>query len=482
MHVTGEAVRLARLGNNGTFEMTPVFPARAAVAATDRDGGGGGDDSMRYVVTTDAAGRLLTLQQQQQSDRLERTLELQVPAYNLTAAITFTNVVFSQRRQLFGIGGGAADGVDPLTMRRPWIEFLSLPLNEENPHTNNASNVVFGGVMETSGLLGGLRQLSCSSPPCWNMFCLTLNVCGPMVAYCCPHLLGRIAALAGGSGNTEYPTEYTSNFVAFSRQFICPAATPMFSGGCRPGWQRHNYRCYRLFVSGARPVAYRQAVSACRGHDAAKLVIFAPSHVTSSLLGDQKKYLEEELGFVTGLLRDMANRTRRRQIKNTLADFLPDNTSSPYSRPLLPEFTAWVGGRNGFPEPCLRLDSSGQFVAAAASGDGGGGADCTAAAAESYVCVTNGCESSERHCCRLTREEHLRWERRVLGKSFILRPAPVWGDGAAAATSLLPAEHALTLNLAYGAIGGTVAFVVVYRIVTRELEQRRYTARSLTKY
>jgi len=89
-----------------------------------------------------------------------------------------------------------------------------------------------------------------------------------------------------------------------------------------------------------------------------------------------------------------------------------------------------------------------------------------------------GCEGGERHCCRLTWEEHLRWERQVLGKSFILRPSMA----SILSGNHLDLEHSLTLNLAYGVIGGTVAFVVLYRVITRELEQRRYTARSLTRY
>ena len=461
LQITGNKASVNRMTNNGSSVMAAIFPLSSV--------GRSGDDSVRIIVSIDDEGRL-TVQQQPIGDRLERTVELQVPAFNLTAAVTFSDAVFNQRQQL------PFETVDDSTELRPWIEFLSLPFNDDIQENSNAAQ---GGVMVSSGLLGSLRHLS--SPDCWNMFCLTAVVCGPTAVYCCPHLLGRItaleaAAVANGSLLVDYPAEYTANFVTFSRQFICPAATPAYSSGCLPGWRRHNYRCYQLFVDHQqRPVTYQQAVSACRSHGA-KLVIFAPRELISSTNNNKQhtNFFEDELAFVLGLLLEVTDRIQRKRKNNE--ELYHSSSSSSYH----PEGSAaavWVGGRNGFSEPCLRIDPNGSFVSAAASASL---AECVPDEGAGYMCQTNGCEGGERHCCRLTWAEHLRWERRVLGKAFILRPSH--NNGNSSSNSRLSFEQSLTLNLAHWVIGGAIAFVVVYRIVTRDLEERRYTARSLTKY
>jgi hypothetical protein len=223
--------------------------------------------------------------------------------------------------------------------------------------------------------------------------------------------------------------------------------------GCSPGWQRHNYLCYRLFVQ--PKVSWDEATSACRGHGA-KLVIFSSYGLEANRSVDRSLLTtDDELDFVLSLLQK--------------------RTSKPPSNHLV----IWVGGYQGFPQPSLRLDSRGVFLEAASDEQEG-----RRSAADGYLCRMVGCEAGERHCCRLTWQEHLRWERSVLGKAFILRPpSPVVSgstDSGGGHSGAL--EHGLALNLAYGVIGGTVAFVVLYRVITRELEQRRYTARSLTRY
>jgi hypothetical protein len=394
----------------------------------------GGEDSVRVILAA-ADG---TVKLEPLHDRLERTVEFQAPRWNLTLAVTFTDAVWSNKPR-HRLSDSRDDNL------RPWIDFLSLPFGEDGDEPGS-------GILLTSGLLSGLRQLS--SPSCWNLFCLTAAWCGP-ADYCCPHLLGRVSLLAANDGgHHNYPAEYTKNFVTFSRRFLCPAATP-FSLGCPdPSWQRHNFLCYRLF-SERKQVTLRQAVSACRGHTA-KLVILAGhgAYTNNSSINNST----DELNFVLDLLRGAAPR------RNGSYSAQPGEPSG---------FSVWIGGRHGRPEQCLRLEAAGSFMTAA-----GSSGDCVGGA-HGYVCQTAGCEAGERHCCRLTWTEHLRWERQVLGKSFILRPAEKY-DAADGTTTTL--ENSLTLNLAYGVIGGTIAFVVLYRLVMRNLEQRRYTARSLTRY
>ncbi len=388
----------------------------------------GTDSSLKIIVSSNG-----TVSCQTADDHLERTVELQMPTWNLTLAVVFTDTVWISRQTLQQAEAGSSG---PL---RPWVEILSLPLSEYRDSPEE------GGILATSGLLSGLRQLNPDN--CWHLFCLAAFWCSP-ATYCCSHLLGRLALLAADAGR-DYPAEYTKNFVTFSRRFICPAATP-FSVGCPPGWQRHNYLCYRLFFQ--QNVSWDEATSACRGHGA-KLVIFSSHGLEANRSVDRSMLAnDDELDFVLSLLQ---KRTRKP----------PSN-----------QLVIWVGGYQGFPQPSLRLDSRGAFLEAASDEQE------RRSAADGYLCRMVGCEAGERHCCRLTWEEHLRWERRVLGKAFILRPPQVSGLTDSGGHSGAALEHGLALNLAYGVIGGTVAFVVLYRVITRELEQRRYTARSLTRY
>jgi hypothetical protein len=388
----------------------------------------GTDSSLKIIVSSNG-----TVSFQPFDDHLERTVELQVPAWNLTLAVVFTDTVWISRQTLQQAESGSSGG--PL---RPWVEILSLPLSKYRDGLEE------GGILATAGLLSGLRQLNPDN--CWHLFCLAAFWCSP-ATYCCSHLLGRLALLTS-EGGRDYPAEYTKNFVTFSRRFICPAATP-FSVGCSPGWQRHNYLCYRLFLQ--QNVSWDEATRVCRGHGA-KLVIFSSYGLETNRSADRSMLSnDDELDFVLSLLQ---KRTRKP----------PSN-----------QLVIWVGGYQGFPQPSLRLDRRGVFLASDEQGR---------SAADGYLCRMVGCEAGERHCCRLTWEEHLRWERRVLGKAFILRPPSpvVSGSTHSGGDHSGALEHGLALNLAYGVIGGTVAFVVLYRVITRELEQRRYTARSLTRY
>ena len=213
---------------------------------------------------------------------------------------------------------------------------------------------------------------------------------------------------------TGYPNETTSNYISFSRRKPCALSEPYSDpAGCGEGWTRFEYQCYKLITE----------------------------HTGWHGIHRECKRLGGKLAVVV---------TRTEQEFMTMMS----NTST------------WVGhlaSEGVLTEECPVLSPSGQLSKDSCNERKPG------------ICRKLSCPYWKDSCCKMTRDEAWVWERRIMGRSVILRPGHTCqkkGQGSRQYFTCSSPYHCVV----WAVFVCTVVGLICLRWFTRYRDERRYQA------
>ena len=281
-------------------------------------------------------------------------------------------------------------------------------------------------------------------PNCSNLGCI-ISQCpeGKMKENCCEWILGH--GLLSGPG---YFKEDTSNYVTFSRQEPCDPSEQFSQPGCPDeSWDRWKYHCYKL-INEDTSRSYSDSLRDC-SQLGARLVAPVPKcHIKyGGKCVQQRKYLTSMMQNVTDniWIREL---TLSSEVSKTRC--INNNATCSLVKQCKDEGKCRM----------LSVDREETCV------------DCDVKMAG--VCVRKNCDNVD--CCKMTREEAWSWQRRVQGRSIVLRPDQIHVD-----QPWTISKGNIINIVAIVIFCGNVLWVIGVRMWTRKVHERRYREYNAAK-